>query len=185
MIRLYLLILKYKLKYFFSFRFIRRKRFQVILKLDDLTNYSFAVKKMDHFIRWNNICVSWGLVGRSLEEPSKEYIQFLKKNKTDKHYHFFNHGYLHLWQKKYEFNGPSVEEQYDYLIKTQKIAKEKANIILNCFGAPCNQVSEFTAKALDKIAEIKYWYFGLPNSSKLVLDYPSRINTPPLMSLHF
>lgn len=166
-------IFRYKIKRIFC---RNRKKIKVILKLDDLRSYETPVKKMDKLVKEENISVSWGIIGRSLEKPSEEYLKFLKDKKNDKNYHFFNYGYLHLWQGTYEFNGPNIDEQYNYLKKTQDIVKEKTGIILDCFGAPCNQISDNTTIALKQISEIKYWYFGQKNFCGTVYSMPSNIN---------
>ncbi|MBO4644156.1 MAG: hypothetical protein J5716_06085 [Alphaproteobacteria bacterium] len=157
-IKLNFIVFKYK----FLTLFKRKKKCLVVIKLDDLEGFSEAVKKMDSFVHKENICVSWGIIGKSLENPSDEYLEFLREKKEDKkHYHFFNHGYLHLWNKEYEFEGTSVEKQLEYLNKTQNIVREKTGIVLDTFGAPCNLISENTFDALNGIEDIKYLYFAI------------------------
>ena len=69
--------------------------YQVIIKADDLKDYGVTVKKLDKIIRKENIKISWGIIGNSLDNPSEDYVQFLKNNADGRYYHFFNHGYLH------------------------------------------------------------------------------------------
>lgn len=143
---------------------------KVIFKADDLTSCNDKVKKVDDIVQENGICISWGIIGNSLENPNNEYINFLKTKSSDKKYHFFNHGYYHLEGEEelgYEFDGQNVDTQMRFMKATQDIVKEKVGIVLDTFGAPCNHIDNNTPLVLDKIPEIRYWYYGNEDSAKL------------------
>ena len=162
---LYFNLLYYKTISFFTEP--QTPSYQVIFKADDLREPQKSTKKLDKIIKKENIKISWGIIGKSLESPSREYLSFLEEKKADKNYHFFNHGYRHYCDHnaddKSEFTV-SVEEQIKSLQKTQDVVKDKSGIVLNTFGAPCNYINGNTTIALKNIKEIKYWYFGFPNN---------------------
>ena len=58
-----------------------------------------------------------------------------------------------------EFKGNEESEQYDSLMRTQILAKERLGISLVSFGAPFNATDGNTASALAHIPEIKIWMF--------------------------
>ena len=149
----------------------KHNRCDVILKADDLADCNKKVLKLDKIINKENICISWGIIGKSLENPSLKDLSFLKNKKQCTNYHFFNHGYLHLGGEEYEFCNRSVNEQYNFLKQTQEIVKNKTGIILDTFGAPCNHIDDNTAKALEKFSEIKNWYYGLNSSKRIFHRY--------------
>lgn len=144
--------------------------YQVILKADDLKDYGITVKKLDKIIRKENIKISWGIIGNSLDNPSEDYVQFLKNNADGRYYHFFNHGYLHLWSKNTEFGTKPYEYQLLHLRKTNDLVKDKTGIILDTFGAPNNAIDKNTTLALEQISQIKYWYYGDKSSNKKTFE---------------
>ena len=142
---------------------------RVIFKADDLNGLTKNVKKLDRFVLSENICVSWGIIGTSLDNPAEEYIKFVKDKLNSNNYHFFNHGYLHLWEGEYEFYAKNYYEQHEFIKKTQDLFLNIFGVILDGFGAPCNKIDETTKSVLQTFPEIKFWYFGLPNSNKIDL----------------
>lgn len=80
-------------------------------------------------------------------------------------YEFFNHGYTHSFAgANYEFFEKSTEEQLQSIKKTQCIVKEKTGITLIAFGAPCNHIDQNTKNAIEKVNEIKIWFYGLDDA---------------------
>lgn len=134
--------------------------YKIIFKMDDLNSYSNAIIKLDKIIDKENIKVSWGIIGNSLEMPSKEFLKFIIDRKNDKRYHFFNHGYYHYVQTEFEFKDTSCDRQKEIIMMTQNIVNEKTGIILDTFGAPCNKIDFNTTNALNEQNDIKYWYYG-------------------------
>lgn len=167
--------------YLNNIRHINIPKFEIIFKFDDLANYDKKVRKLDNFIKEENLKVCWGIIGKYLENPSQEYIEFIKKN-NNKNYQFFNHGYYHLSNSEYEFFDKSEDEQETYIRKTQNIVFKKTGIILNIFGAPCNHIDEHTKLALEKIPEIKYWFYGIDDFNgcniKRVIDMELGVGNP-------
>lgn len=135
-------------------------KYKVIFKFDDLINSGKKVEKLDRYVKQEGLKVCWGIIGKSLENPDKNYIKFIKENNL-KNYHFFNHGYLHLGGSEYEFFNKTKEEQETYIRQTQDIVLKNTGILLNSFGAPCNQIDKNTKLALENIPDIKYWFYGL------------------------
>lgn len=142
---------------------------RIIFKADDLNGLTENVKKLDRFVLSENICVSWGIIGTSLDNPTDDYIKFVKDRLDSKNYHFFNHGYLHLWKGEYEFYAKNYNEQHEYIKKTQDLFLKNLGTALDSFGAPCNKIDETTLSVLQAFPEIKFWYFGLPNTNKINL----------------
>ena len=64
------------------------------------------------------------------------------------------------------------------MLKTQNLAKEKLGITLHTFGAPGNKIDENTVKVIDELDDIKVWYYGLKESSKMVLNRTVNIESP-------
>ena len=133
---------------------------QVIFKFDDLSDFGRKVKRADILVKLLKIKVLWGIIGKSLENPDKKYLEFLRNRNTMKYYRFFNHGYYHLMGEEYEFTGKTKEEQKEYIEKTQRIVYENTGILPDTFAAPCNHTDENTVNALNEFPEIKYVLFG-------------------------
>lgn len=157
------------------------KKYKIIFKFDDLIDYGFEVKQLDKIVKKENLKVCWGIIGKSLEKPSKCYINFIKEN-NQKKYHFFNHGFYHLGGPAYEFLDKPQEKQENYIKKTQKIVLDKTGIELNSFGAPCNKIDNNTLHALENVNEIKYWFYGLKGFSGInierVIDMEIEVGKP-------
>lgn len=136
---------------------------KVIFKMDDLEGHSNEVLKLDKIVQSENLKVSWGVVGFSLEKGDSKYFGWVRSKNITGQYEFWNHGYSHS-SGPYEFLDQSVVQQKESLQKTQKLGKKKLGIIFRTLGAPANKIDENTAKALDKISEIKNWFYGLPSS---------------------
>lgn len=177
----------FNIKYlFFSFLYLRIRipknnkisNLKFILKCDDLSGYSNNVILLNKIIYKYNIKISWGIIGKSLENIESNYFNFLLKSMDDYHYHFFNHGFLHnIGPDNYEFDGTDYKEQIDYISKTNILFKKLTNHSLDTFGAPCNHIDENTKIALSSFSEIKYWYFGFDNLNNLNLKRTLNIET--------
>ena len=153
----------------------------IILKFDDLVNYNKTVKRLDRYIKKYNLKACWGIIGKSFEQPSTCYCQFIKQNQS-KNYTFFNHGYEHLGGPVYEFVKQSVSYQETQIRKTQDIVYQCTQLRLNVFGAPCNHIDSNTKLALENIPDIKFWFYGLEDykgvNIKRVIDMENGVGNP-------
>ncbi|MBQ8677605.1 MAG: DUF2334 domain-containing protein [Alphaproteobacteria bacterium] len=155
-------------------------RRRVIIKLDDL--YSLRqkwrredmlaiLKKVDDIVDAEDVKVSWGIIGQSLElETGDVVLQYILKHKNDARYHFWNHGYYHLCgHPDHEFFDKPLDYQINSLNLTQKLVFEKTGIVLDTFGAPDNKIDSNTLTALEGVDDIKYWYYGDKHYSKYTI----------------
>ncbi len=164
---------------------IKRNSTQIIiLKLDDLWNKERKVHQgwedVISYLNENNIKSTIGIIGESLETEDEVYFNWVKKRHNEGH-EIWNHGYCHCkplidGETVSEFRDTPLEYQFEQLQKTQTLAKEKLGITLTTFGAPYNHTDSVTAVALDRLPEIKNWFYNETNhpSSKKVY---SRINS--------
>lgn len=162
----------------------------VLLKADDVVfdNVNTISPRWSFFIEYiksKNIKASLGLIGNSLEKGNESYYSYLKSLANSGYFELWNHGYTHILNG-IDSNGNSFEEflhtsfdyQVEHLLKTQDLALQKLNITLHTFGAPGNAIDTTTLKALNKVGEIKVWYFGLEDSDKYVLKRSVEIEYP-------
>ena len=169
----------------------------IFLKADDLINdYSTGISKnwlrFTEYIKSKNIRASLGLIGNSLELKdgvsdikNRLYLGFLNDIANTDNFEIFNHGYDHNIDiidesgKIYdEFKNRSTAYQYDHLMKTQNLLKEKIGVIIHTFGAPGNAIDDSTIKALNEVPEIKIWYYGFSDPNKLILKRKCEIEFP-------
>ncbi len=142
-------------------------KYEIIFKADDLSGITDNVLQLDELIKRQRIRVSWGIIGSSLRNYDKDFIEFLKKNKRFSRYHFFNHGWLHLGGEEDEFKNKNMTYQLEALQNTQRIVAEKIGLVLNTFGAPCNHIDDNTLDAMERIPELRYWYYANPKTTKI------------------
>lgn len=144
---------------------------KIIFKCDDLEGVSDNVSLFDKIVQDTGIKVSWGIIGRFLENADEQYISWIKDKNIGGNYEFWNHGYYHGRNYgpgyiqdtvyEYEFQKPSVLQQVSFIKKTQKIMQEKLGIKMQCFGAPANHISWKTVIALFLCRDIKAWFYGI------------------------
>ncbi len=121
---------------------------KVILKADDFRssrNWERFINYLDKY----GIKTSIGIIGGGYDVGS---VLKLYKNGHE----LFNHGFSHA---KNEFKR-SYDLQKKSLIHTQ--SKLRSNgIVLQTFGAPCNDFNETTIKVVNDVEDIKVWLFGI------------------------
>lgn len=137
---------------------------KIIVKADDLYDFTQGMKKFVDYSFKQNLKINLGMIGKSLENPSKQYMQWLKKILQSGNVELFNHGYLH--GRPLELCGPSFEDQKQSILKTQNIVKEKLGVTIHAIGTPENEKDDNTLKAVEAISDINTWYFGHENYSK-------------------
>lgn len=129
------------------------------------------------YIETKGIKAGVGVIGESFEEGNEDFYTLLQDIDKRGHIEFWNHGFDHhsnytdenRTYTYYEFKNKPYEEQYEHLVKTQNLCREKTGIILHTFGAPHNKTDEHTLAALEKIDAIKVWLYGNPAFSRLNL----------------
>ena len=153
----------------------------IILKADDLkfSQQSIIPLGFQRFIKCvesKKIKASMGIIGNSLEKGNQEYFTILKEIADDGSFEIWNHGYNHKLnginengETYHEFWNTTFDYQRDHLEKTQELALEKLGITLRAFGAPGNNHDSITLSVINEIDEIKVWFYGNPESNKLVL----------------
>ncbi len=154
----------------------------IILKADDLSysaNYIIPLgfQNFIEYIKINNIKASIGLIGNSLEVNNEQYLQYIKNISLDGSFEIWNHGYNHKLtgtnengETYHEFWNTTFDYQRDHLEKTQELALEKLGITLRAFGAPGNNHDSITLDVINENDEIKLWFYGNPESDKIVLE---------------
>ena len=148
---------------------------KVIFKCDDLTNLSNNILFFDKIISENDIKVAWGIIGNSLNRPSKQYVEWIQEKYNSGNYEFWNHGYSH---SSYEFQKKSILNQYLHILKTQKLAQKKLGFQLCCFGAPENHINKKTAFALFFLPQIKGWFYGIKNGRQHIFTRSIEVEFP-------
>ena len=154
----------------------------IILKADDLSysaNYIIPLgfQNFIDYVENNNIKASIGLIGNSLEVKNEQYLQYIKNISSDGSFEIWNHGYNHKLtgtnengETYHEFWNTTYDYQKDHLEKTQELALEKLGITLRAFGAPGNNHDLITLDVINENDEIKLWFYGNPESDKIVLE---------------
>lgn len=167
-----------------SISFLVYKQF-IILKADDFIYYDKGIiptrwKTFINYTESKHIKASIGIIGNSLEMGDERYFSLIKAINSRGNFEFWNHGYDHQTEginengESYaEFRNTPYEYQKEHLLKTQDLAREKLNITFQTFAVPGNAFDNTTARVLEDVKDIKIWFFGDSNSSKLVLkrDY--------------
>lgn len=142
----------------------------VINKVDDVVyndSLSPVSEKWERFAQLavqKNVKVAPGIIGNSLEEGDDAYFTWIKELQNTGLFEFWNHGYLHKrWEENNEsyaeFFNTEVQQQIDFLQKTQDLGADKLGIEFTTFGAPYNWTDENTNTALKQFPEIKVWFY--------------------------
>lgn len=175
----------------------------VIFKADDFLYHEKSIisdnwQKFIHLIDAKHLKASIGIIGNSLETSDPRYGQFIRQLSEGGRFEFWNHGYTHVLNARApdgtpycEFQNTPYEEQLSHLQKTQELARERANLVLQGFGAPGNAFDENTARALDAIPEVQMWFYGPKHSSKFIfrrtleVEYPTHHPNKNLFIKHY
>ena len=129
-----------------------------IIKADDL-KYNHLSKNWVEFLNILNkykIPAALGLIGKSLEiNKGKEYNSRFKELISN--HELFCHGYLHRLN---EYVDRNIEDQRDSILRSIEIIKKTLNYSPCAFGAPGNNISKNTKRALE-CTSISIWLFGM------------------------
>lgn len=130
---------------------------RIIFKFDDFERVTRNVLMVDKIIKRFNIRVGWGCIGCCVQRWAAEDIAFVQSSITSGAYFFWNHGWSHADK---EFLTYDVVEVQHFIQKTNDVVEAKTGYCMTAFGAPCNAIAESTARGLDHVSQIKYWFFG-------------------------
>ena len=162
----------------------------VILKADDLifNNASIVSLNWHNFIDYmfeKNIVASLGILGNSLEAGNSKYYNFLKDLIKSNYFEIWNHGYKHIVDaiNEYgtvysEFKNTNYDNQFYALNRTEFLCNKYLGYTPITFGAPGNAIDEITNDVINNTNDIKIWFFGNKNSSKMILERKSEIEFP-------
>ncbi len=162
----------------------------IILKADDFYISGSSVVtpnwlRFIQFITQKKIKAGLGIKCNSLHNKNPQYYDFVKKLEGSHRFELWNHGYEHLIGAKdsegrvyYEFKNTSFEYQMIHLLQAQKMAKDKLGLTLHTFGAPGNAIDENTRLALERVPDIKVWFFGMDIPGKMNLVRRGEIEFP-------
>lgn len=135
----------------------------IIMKYDDLSEKTQAeFARVGKFSVDNNMPVSMGVIGASLETDKSDFIDTCIAW-SDHGIELWNHGYFHTDD---EFSTATFDEQCSSLANTQRLMKEKLGKSAVTFGSPHNNSTETTIRALKKVApEITNFLFAVDGIS--------------------
>ena len=131
-----------------------------IVKTDDITAENVKWDRCFKIANDKGIKVSAGIITESFEKQGPDYAKWLKKWDASGRVEFWNHGWDHKrWtedgKEKSEFGNSGYDHQIDHLMKAQAAYKIALGKDFTIFGSPFNAMDEDTAKALNKIPELK------------------------------
>ena len=152
----------------------------IILKFDDLDDQTLpSFYSLYEYCKERNIPVCYGLIGKSLESPSKEYLSALLEMKFGG-VELWNHGYYH---SEAEFSSESAKTQKESIQATQDLMMKHLGEAATCFGSPHNNSTEKTVGVLrEYFPEIKNYFFmvdgkGLSKAHQLIMRCNYEIKT--------
>ncbi len=152
----------------------------IILKFDDLNEITSPYFQMvDDFCGAKRIPVCFGLIGNSLNSPSKTYVSSLLNLKNNG-VELWNHGFFHTER---EFSDSFYNQQLDSIRSTQLLMKKYLGEAGVTFGSPHNNSTEVTVKILkDEFPEIKNYFFmvdagGISDARQMVMRCNYEIET--------
>lgn len=166
---------------------------KIVIKLDDFGSHRGRVhprwQQVADFARAKNIKVTFGIIGKKMDEENPEFVQWVKDQHAAGRIEFWHHGWDHAERTEngkriMEFAGEPLEHQRDHLAKTQKLAREKFGFAFTTFGAPFNATDENTVQALADDPDLKVWLYGDPArpAGKVVLERSAvTIETPTMI----
>ena len=158
----------------------RAKKRYMILKLDDVVGGSpkdgvhGKVRRVTDFLATLGIPSTLGVIGRSLENPRPEYVEWLRRNAVQNGgpIEFWQHGWEHAmhaeWQgKDYmgEYAVPDYAYQKERFDKAQAVFLEKVGVPLQSFCPPNGKFTDDTLRLLREHPEIRSWLYADPERS--------------------
>lgn len=133
---------------------------KIILKVDDCwvdkIRNEINYRKFIEFIFFENIKISLGIVGISLEKSNNDDIEFIKSPLIEP----YNHSYYHfLNNEKKEFFKTDKYYQFYSIVRTNNLIKEKLYFNVKTIGFVANASDKATIEILKEISEIQNIYY--------------------------
>lgn len=166
---------------------------KIVIKLDDFGSHRGRVhprwQQVADFARDKNIKVTFGIIGKKMDEENPEFVRWVKDQHAAGRIEFWHHGWDHAertdnGKRIMEFGGEPLEHQRDHLAKTQNLAREKFGFAFITFGAPFNATDDNTVQVLAEDPDLKVWLYGDPArpAGKVVLERSAvTIETPTMI----
>lgn len=155
----------------------------IIIKADDLCCDCAAMRKFVKYCLKQDVCICFGIIGNSLENPSKHYMKWLADILSTHKIELFNHGYLHC--RPLELCGPAYAAQRASILKTQNIVQEKLGVTIKTIGCPENAADDNTLRAVESVTDLDTWFFGHAEYSKCLYKREIYLEKPfPVPSLN-
>jgi predicted deacetylase len=131
----------------------------VILKADDLGNFTPNWERFVQVVQSNDITASIGIIASKVTEHSSvlkiKELATASTSKGESMFEFWNHGYDHVGNKdSTEFSGTTVDYQIDHIRKAQQFFLDSINIQCKTFSSPFNRTTKETYEALKNFPEI-------------------------------
>jgi len=131
----------------------------VILKADDLGNFTPNWERFAQVVQSNDINASIGIIASKVTDHfSVLKIKELATATSSKGvpiFEFWNHGYDHAGNDvTTEFSGTSVDYQIEHIRKAQQFFLDSLNIQCKTFSSPFNKTTKVTYEALKNFPEI-------------------------------
>jgi hypothetical protein len=124
----------------------REKPLYIVIKLDDLKMHGKAQhprwSRVVDYLNEKGIKGTMGMLANSLENPTPQYVEWVKKQHDSGNWEIWFHGWDHGTHvdddgKKYnEFNHRTFDEQKARLDKSQTLCYEKLGFHFTSFGPP-------------------------------------------------
>ena len=146
----------------------------IIIKVDDLKQVNgkvpFLWTRFADVIKARNIKASIGIICKTLEEATPEYVGWIKDQQKSGRIEFWFHGYTHDVRtengKAYgEFVGRDFTEQKRRFDLSQQLCSDKLGFFLQTFGPPGGAVPSFEQTTIDVMAadpHMKVWLYPTP-----------------------
>lgn len=132
----------------------------VLLKFDDLSGKAKSHVKVAEWAQKEGIKINFGVFGKSLENPSPEYVQWMKEMVKSGNFELWNHGYGGFGNAD-KTEGVPYEEQRDRIGRTQALSKKHLGEPFVAYGPHAAAMNGDTWKAFLDFPEIKA-VFGRP-----------------------
>ena len=131
-----------------------------IVKTDDVTAMNAKWDRCFKIANDKGIKVSAGIIAESFEKQGPDYGKWLKKWDASGMVEFWNHGCDHKrWTEagkdRSEFGNSGYDHQIEHLKKAQAAYRNAVGKDFTIFGSPFNAMDDDTAKALNKIPELR------------------------------
>ncbi len=131
----------------------------VLLKWDDLSGKVASHEKAAELATKEGVKVNFGVFGKSLENPSPEYIAWLKELRKTGNFEFWNHGFHGFGNVDRETKKEIKPED---IARGQELSKKHLGEAFVAYGTHAVQMDDLRWKSLAELPEIKAVFSGKP-----------------------